>query len=201
MVTTANWTRDETFKLISLWSEDVIQQQLEGCRRNSLVFRQIANGLCEVGFSRTLEQCRDKIKKLKGEYKKVHDKRETIGEGRYHEWEFFDALDNILGPKHSTEPPTVEESFPQIGPDDETQDMSGEPAQSHASRSCQVNVLSPSHQGVEFSRLVVEPSHPVVEPSHPVPERSHLVVKYSYLGVGTSQESVSEVEMRPQMNC
>ena len=39
------------------------------------------------------------------------------------------------------EPPTVVESFPKIGPDDETQDMSGEPAQSHASRSSQVNVL------------------------------------------------------------
>ena len=132
---------EETFKLISLWSEDVIQQQLEGCRRSSLVFRQIANDLREAGFSRTLEQCRDKIKKLKGEYKKVRDKRETTGEGRYPEWEFFDVLDNVLGPKHSTEPSTVVESFPQIGPDNETQDMSGEPAQSHASRNSQVNVL------------------------------------------------------------
>ena len=40
----------------------------------------------------------------------------------------FDALDSIhvLGSKHSTKPLTVVESFPQIGPDDETQDMSGE---------------------------------------------------------------------------
>ena len=29
MATTANWTREETFKLISLWSEDVIQEQLD----------------------------------------------------------------------------------------------------------------------------------------------------------------------------
>ena len=59
---------------------------------------------------------------------KIRDKRETTGEGRYPVWEFFDALVNVLGPKHSTEPPTVVESFPQIGPDHETQDMSGEPA-------------------------------------------------------------------------
>ena len=111
MATTANWTCEENLKLVSLWSEDVIQEQLEGCRRNRSVYSSLADDLYKAGFSRTLEQCRDKIKKLKGEYKKVHNKRETTGEGRYPEWEFFDALDNVLGPKHSME-----------------QDMSGEPA-------------------------------------------------------------------------
>ena len=54
-----NWSREETFKLISLWSEDNIQEQLEGCRRNSSVFWKIADGLREAGFSCTLEQCRE----------------------------------------------------------------------------------------------------------------------------------------------
>jgi len=66
-----NWTHEETFKLISLWSEDVIQAQLEGCRRNSQVYQKIAGGLREAGFSCTMEQCRDKIKKLKSEHKKL----------------------------------------------------------------------------------------------------------------------------------
>ena len=176
MATTANWTREETFKLISLWSEDVIQEQLEGCRRNSLVYRRIADDLREAGFSRTLEQCRDKIKKLKGEYKKVCDKRETTGEGRYAEWEFFDALDNVLGPKHSTEPLTVVESFPQIGPDDETQDMSGEPAvhspaPNHTSTSStQVNTehdgeTQPSVSGTQPSVSETQPSGSGTQPS------------------------------------
>jgi len=60
-----NWTREETFKLINLWSEDVIQAQLERWCRNSQVYQKIADGLREAGFSRTMEQCRDKIKKLK----------------------------------------------------------------------------------------------------------------------------------------
>ena len=76
-----NWSCEETFKLISLWSEDVIQQQLEGCCRNSTVVRKIADGLSEGGFTHTLEQCRDKIKKLKAEYKKIRDKRDTTGWG------------------------------------------------------------------------------------------------------------------------
>jgi len=76
-----NWTHEEMFKLINLWSEDVIQAQLEGCRRNSQVYQKIADGLREAGFSRTMEQCRDKIKKLKSEHKKIRDKRETTGQG------------------------------------------------------------------------------------------------------------------------
>ena len=56
--------------------------------------------------------------------------------------EFFNVLVNFLGPKLSAKPPTVVESFPQIGSYDETQDMSGEPVQSHASNSSsQVNML------------------------------------------------------------
>ena len=84
MKTPVNWTREKIFRLISLWSEDV-QQQLEDCRRNSLFYRIIANDLGKAGYTRSLEQCKDKIKKLKGECKKVHDKRETTGEGRYPE--------------------------------------------------------------------------------------------------------------------
>ena len=176
MATTANWTREETFKLISLWSEDVIQEQLEGCRRNRSVYSRLADNLREAGFSRTLEQCRDKIKKLKGEYKKIRDKRETTSEGRYPEWEFFDALDNVLGPKHSTEPPTVVESFPQIGPDDETQDKSGEPAvhspaPSHAlSSNTQVNrendsETQPSVSGTQPTGRETQPSGSETQPS------------------------------------
>ena len=57
MGTPLNWIREETYKLISVWSEGVIQEQLEGCRRNSQVYSKIADHLHEAGFSRSLEQC------------------------------------------------------------------------------------------------------------------------------------------------
>ena len=126
---TVNWTREEVFKLISIWSDATIQEQLEGCRRNSQVYKKISDDLRSAGFARTLEQCREKIKKLKTEYKKIKYKRDQTGQGRYPEWEYFDALNEVLGHKHSTEPPVVVESLSmttdEVGPDDETQDMSG----------------------------------------------------------------------------
>ena len=190
MATPVNWTREETFKLINLWSEDVIQQQLEGCRRNSLVYRKIADDLGEAGYTRSLEQCRDKIKKLKGEYKKVHDKRETTREGRYPKWEFFDALDNVLGPKHSTEPPTVVESLQRIGPDDESQHLSG-----------QTTVLVVHSPAPSQTWRLVRHSHQGVGHSQQVMEHSLLGVRHSHLGVGASRRSESGEGVRPQMSC
>ena len=130
MATIVNWSREEVYKLISLWSDDVIQEQLEGCHRNSQVYKKIADSLHEAGFNRTFEQCREKMKKLRGEYKKIKDKRNETGQGRFPEWEFYDAMDAVMGHKHSTEPPVVIESMPstsstEIDPDEETQDMSG----------------------------------------------------------------------------
>jgi len=97
------------------------------------VFCKIADGLSEDGFTRSLEQCRDKIKKLKVEYKKIRDKRDTTGQERYPEWEYFDAMNEVMAAKHSTEPPVVVESFSDsqnvdsLGLDEtiEMQDMSG----------------------------------------------------------------------------
>ena len=92
-----NWTREEVYKLISIWSDATIQEQLEGCRRNSQVYKKISDDLRSTGFTRTLEQCREKIKKLKTEYKKIKYKRDETGQGRFPEWEYFDALHEVLG--------------------------------------------------------------------------------------------------------
>ena len=95
------------------------------------MYKKISDDLRSTGFTRTLEQCREKIKKLKTEYKKIKYKRDETGQGRFPEWEYFDALHEVLGHKHSTEPPVIVESLNttthdhKFGPDDETQDMSG----------------------------------------------------------------------------
>jgi len=52
--------------------------------------------LSVAGYNRTYEQCQEKLKKLKTEYKKISDKRKETGQGRYPEWDYYDAM-NCLG--------------------------------------------------------------------------------------------------------
>ena len=55
------------------------------------------------GFDRSTEQCRLKVKRLRGEYKKIRDSNRSTGESRKY-WKHFDVLDDILGSKPSTRP-------------------------------------------------------------------------------------------------
>ena len=111
----AAWTKEETLKLIELWSYEDIQAQLEGCKRNQQVYEKIASLMQKEGFTRTYQQCREKIKKLRQQYKKVKDKiRQTGQQGRQHlisKFVYFNALDNILGNRPATEPMVVIDSF------------------------------------------------------------------------------------------
>ena len=58
----------------------------------------------KAGFKKTAEQCRDRIKKLKNNYKKKRDAQQTSGAGR-HDWPFFGTMNAVLGTRHATEPP------------------------------------------------------------------------------------------------
>lgn len=103
----STWKKEETLKLIALWGEEQVQAQLEGCRSNRQVYEKIANEMRAAKFDRTYLQCREKIKKLKAEYRAiVNKKHRKTGEGRT-DWEFFDPLDEILGHKPATHPPVV----------------------------------------------------------------------------------------------
>ena len=77
MATVGAWTKEETHKLVELWGDSEIQLQLEGCKRNQGVFQTIASLLNETGYERTYQQCREKIKKLRGEYRKVSERQQT----------------------------------------------------------------------------------------------------------------------------
>ena len=76
------WTAAETKLLIDTWSQDSIQKQLHGTKRNDNVFAQIVNTLAKRGYHRTVQQCRAKIKYLKKRYKEIADRLRKSGEGR-----------------------------------------------------------------------------------------------------------------------
>ena len=105
-----NWTDDKTVLLTDLWSEDSVQAQLEGCRRNKAVYEKLVEKMSEAEYERDAERCRSKVKKLKQEYRKIKDSNAKSGEDRK-TWRFYDAMDDILGAKPTTRPQVVLDTY------------------------------------------------------------------------------------------
>ena len=57
----STWTDNEMFKLIEIWGDKTIQEQLEGCKRNKDVYEKISKFMCKARYDRTGTQCREKI--------------------------------------------------------------------------------------------------------------------------------------------
>ena len=58
-----NWKDEEAFALINISGDDLVQSQLEGCKRNKSVYEKISRSMKEAGFERTADQCCEKAKK------------------------------------------------------------------------------------------------------------------------------------------
>ena len=101
-----DWTDTETKILIDIWGEDSVQLQLEGCKRNRQVYEKIATSLKAAGYERTAVQCREKIKKLRAEYKKIIDNNNETGRDRK-DFLHFARLNEILGHRPATQPQHV----------------------------------------------------------------------------------------------
>lgn len=67
----AGWSSEETRALVSVWGQANVQSQLDGVARNRTVFEQIAKELAKLGYEKTWQQCRTKIKNLTQKYRKV----------------------------------------------------------------------------------------------------------------------------------
>ena len=102
----ATWTEEETIQLIDLWGEESVQEHLEKCSKNRNVYEKIATEMRAAGYERTAVQCRDKIKKLRAEYKRTKDYNGLTGRGT-RKWRYYDQLDAILGNRPASRPPIV----------------------------------------------------------------------------------------------
>ncbi|XP_018410417.1 PREDICTED: 1-aminocyclopropane-1-carboxylate synthase-like protein 1 [Nanorana parkeri] len=103
----SNWSDPEVVELLQLWGNESVQMELESCLRNQHVFNRIADALREKGIHRTGDQCREKIKKMKLEYRRLKDNSKTLRGGRA--WKFYEVMDRVL-----THRPTL--SYGSIGP-------------------------------------------------------------------------------------
>ncbi|XP_061533580.1 1-aminocyclopropane-1-carboxylate synthase-like protein 1 isoform X2 [Phycodurus eques] len=86
----SNWTDQEIVELLQLWSDESIQIELESSLRNQRVFDRIALLLREKGIYRTGDQCREKIKKMKLEYRRIKDNH------KLRSWKFYDVMDRVI---------------------------------------------------------------------------------------------------------
>ena len=66
-----SWNTEETRTLISIWGEESIQSKLDKAHRNRDVFERIAREMSDVGYEKSWQQCRTKIKNLAQKYRKV----------------------------------------------------------------------------------------------------------------------------------
>ena len=85
-----------------MWGEEDVQAQLEGCKRNKSVYERLAKRMLPE-FSRSGTQCREKMKKLRNEYKKIKDSNGKTGRERK-SMKFFEQLNDILGTRPATRP-------------------------------------------------------------------------------------------------
>ncbi|KAL3043392.1 hypothetical protein OYC64_003288 [Pagothenia borchgrevinki] len=90
------WSVDEVTTFLHLIADDKIQRELDGTTRNLKVFQEVSALLSVRGYARTFQQCRDKLKKLKSEYRAVKDHNGRSGSDR-RSWKWFDLMDEIYG--------------------------------------------------------------------------------------------------------
>uniref|UniRef100_A0A8C2H5W4 Myb/SANT-like DNA-binding domain-containing protein n=1 Tax=Cyprinus carpio TaxID=7962 RepID=A0A8C2H5W4_CYPCA len=91
-----SWSVDEVQTFLSLVAEERIQRELDGATRNEKVFQEVAQLLAAHGYHRTYKQCRDKLKKLKSDYRAIKDHNSRSGANR-RTWKWFDQMDAIYG--------------------------------------------------------------------------------------------------------
>ena len=104
------WEDDEVDVLIAVWGEEDIQAKLDGTTHNIKVFEAIAQKLSDLGFEgRTAMQCREKIKKLKGDYRKIKAHNQKSGRNR-RSYKYLEQMDSILGHRPASQPPVLLQS-------------------------------------------------------------------------------------------
>ena len=106
----SRWCESEVECLLEIWADDSIQSQLDTTHKNSEVFGAIRDYLEHRGHHRTMIQCRDKVKKLRFQYLRVRDalRRSGSSSNEKDKFPWYDAVDQIIGHKPSSEPSVLE---------------------------------------------------------------------------------------------
>ena len=106
----AGWTTEETGALVSIWGQANVQNKLDGIARNRTIFEKIAKEMAELGFERTWQQCRTKVKNLTQKFRKVNTCSELLDNYLHYHCATFKVKDsNRVSGKQRTTCPYFEE--------------------------------------------------------------------------------------------
>lgn len=76
------WSDGEILALMEIWGEEDVQRALRGSVHNGYVYAEISERMQDLGFSKTSEQCRWKVKSLRNNFRQCYDKKKcarTVG--------------------------------------------------------------------------------------------------------------------------
>ena len=77
MEANSQWSDEEVKALLAIFATESIQRGLEGTQCNVKIFADISSQLAKVGIHHSAKQCREKMKKMKQDYKKIKDQITT----------------------------------------------------------------------------------------------------------------------------
>ncbi|XDV52268.1 hypothetical protein PO909_021012, partial [Leuciscus waleckii] len=91
---------EDTKALLSIWAEERVQRQFDGVCRNEDVIKYIVAELAKLSIQRTTLQVREKIKKLRAQYKAIKTHNGQSGAQRRN-FPWFELMDGVLGHRPS----------------------------------------------------------------------------------------------------
>ncbi|XP_044198887.1 uncharacterized protein zgc:113263 isoform X1 [Thunnus albacares] len=91
-----SWSDEETLALIDIWGEEEVQRALRGFVHNGHVYADISEKMHDLGYTKTPEQCRWKVKSLRNNFRQCYDRKKC---GRRVDYRFYNQLEQILGPE------------------------------------------------------------------------------------------------------
>ncbi|XP_034718800.1 uncharacterized protein LOC117938369 isoform X4 [Etheostoma cragini] len=107
------WSSEEVQALLTLWANPAVQEELFLNMRNNKVYTGLSTKLASLGFNKTPQKCREKIKKLKQEYKRFKNSPHNST----HRSVWFAIMDDVLSSRvaaarclETTEPSLLSQS-------------------------------------------------------------------------------------------
>jgi hypothetical protein len=103
------WSKAERLFLLEIWRDEDVEGQLQGSHRNYGIYTRLSELMTLQGYPRSPEQCRNKLKALRGEWAKLQKNlsksgtsARSLGENPEH-----DVLDDVLGTRPIHNPTMV----------------------------------------------------------------------------------------------